>query len=82
LPVIEFDTYPPFSGDDPVCPKCLKIGASVEYMAYGECYHDSGGVSGTIFGFQPNERLHRVCIRCSYAWDENLATATTPRAHP
>lgn len=73
--------YPPFSGDDPVCPKCLFVGASTEYRDHGECIHGFGSESGVI-GFSPNPRLHRECMRCSYAWDEALAVQEKPRAHP
>ena len=63
-------TYPPFSGDDPVCVKCRKIGASTTYKGHGECVH--GGLDEVV-GFKPNERLHRECLRCGYSWDEALA---------
>lgn len=61
---------PPFSGDDPVCPKCQHKGASTRFMAIGRCVHDG---SDTVIGMAKNERLHRECNRCSYAWDEALA---------
>ncbi|MFJ4926814.1 hypothetical protein [Streptomyces sp. NPDC088736] len=61
---------PPFSGDEPVCPKCQFKGASTQYRKLGQCVHDSGG--GSI-GMTKNERLHRECGRCGYAWDEALA---------
>jgi rubredoxin len=63
---------PPFSGDDTVCPKCQHKGASTRYMALGRCLHDSGDT----IGFAKNERLHRECTRCGYAWDEALAEPT------
>jgi hypothetical protein len=57
---------PPFSGDDPTCLKCGRKGASTKWLAYGRCEH----ISGFILGWEPNERLHRECLRCDYAWDE------------
>jgi predicted nucleic-acid-binding Zn-ribbon protein len=64
------DDYPPFTGDDPVCPKCLKVGANTEYMRWGECTH---GRLNEVVGYDTNERLHRECNRCGYSWDEHLA---------
>lgn len=58
--------YPPFSGDDPTCPKCGNAGARTEYRPYGTCAHNAGAVRG----YEANERLHRECSRCDYAWDE------------
>jgi predicted nucleic-acid-binding Zn-ribbon protein len=63
------EPLPPFSGDEPTCPKCQHEGASTEYRALGQCLHDSGGAIGVA----RNERLHRECLRCGYAWDEALA---------
>lgn len=68
-------TLPPYSGPNPTCPKCSHEEALTEYRAYGECIHD--GTTGSI-GLQPNERLHRECLRCSYAWDEALNPAPDP----
>jgi predicted nucleic-acid-binding Zn-ribbon protein len=59
---------PPFSGDKPTCPKCGNVGADTVYLAYGHCVHGSG----LALGVEPNERLHRECRRCEYAWDEAL----------
>lgn len=66
-------TLPPYSGPNTVCPKCSHDEALTEYRAHGECVH--GDLIGSI-GFQPNERLHRECMRCSYAWDEQLNPPT------
>jgi predicted nucleic-acid-binding Zn-ribbon protein len=57
---------PPFSGDDPTCPKCGNVGADTRFLAYGSCSHEAG----LILGNESNERLHRECRRCEYAWDE------------
>jgi hypothetical protein len=64
---------PPFSGDRPQCPKCGHKSARVVYLAYGKCRHTSYVGTGVVIGFQPNERLHRECDRCGFAWDEALA---------
>jgi hypothetical protein len=71
--------YPPFSGDDPVCPKCYKIGASTEYREYGECVHD---LMNAVVGFGQNQRLHRECLRCGYSWDEHTAVPEKVSPHP
>jgi hypothetical protein len=57
---------PPFSGDDPTCPKCGNVGARTRFRSFGRCEHGAG----MVLGFEPNERLHRECDRCDYAWDE------------
>lgn len=67
-------TLPPFSGDSPTCPKCRYKGASAHYMALGRCLHDSN----SVIGVTKNERLHRACLRCDYAWDEALAQQEAP----
>lgn len=66
-------TLPPFSGDDPTCPKCGNVGATVKFMALGDCVHESR----LTLGLHRNERLHRECRRCDYAWDE--ATVEQPK---
>jgi hypothetical protein len=69
------EVLPPFSGDDPKCAKCGNSGASTEYRAYGTCIHGSG--PETSIGFEANERLHRECRRCDYAWDEATTGAAS-----
>lgn len=68
------DTLPPFSGDKPTCAKCGNDAAFTGHRAYGQCLHD---LSGTVMGFEPNERLHRQCTRCDYVWDEAVVTPGT-----
>lgn len=63
------EDLPPYSGDNPTCPKCLNVGAFTEYRAHGTCIHEAG----FVFGYDDNERLHRECSRCGYRWDEALA---------
>jgi len=60
------EPLPPYSGDEPDCPKCSHSHAYTEYRAHGSCVHSA---EGTV-GLEPNERLHRQCARCGYAWDE------------
>ncbi|WP_440063831.1 hypothetical protein [Streptosporangium sp. OZ121] len=62
---------PPFSGDEPTCLKCGYEKASTMYLHHGECRHTHPG-EHLIEGFRPNERLHRECFRCGYAWDEAI----------
>lgn len=57
---------PPYSGEDPKCIKCGHEGAATEYRAYGQCIHPTSEQRG----LEPNERLHRTCSNCDYAWDE------------
>lgn len=62
---------PPFSGVIPRCVKCGNLGATTKYLAFGRCLH---GSDRAFAGYEPNERLHRECGRCGYAWDEALAS--------
>lgn len=68
------EPLPPFSGDNPTCPKCGNTRALTAFLPYGQCVY--GGGQDLIIGFDPNERLHRECTRCGYAWDE--ATVEQP----
>lgn len=72
---------PPFSGDDPTCPKCGNIGASTKYLAYGDCIHpdrdDAVELTLADLDLALNELLHRECRRCGYVWDE--ATVRQPK---
>lgn len=68
------ETLPPYSGSDTTCVKCGNKGAFTEYLGHGKCLHDP---VGTVLGFEPNERLHRQCSRCDYAWDEATAIAAS-----
>lgn len=61
---------PPFSGDDPLCEKCLHSGASTRYLRIGRCLHGTPGV--LYVGDELNERLHRECRRCGFEWDERI----------
>ena len=63
-------TYPPYSGEDCVCAKCLHVGARTIYMQGGQCSHWIG--SYEVIGMFVNERLHRECRNCDYAWDEAI----------
>jgi hypothetical protein len=67
------DTLPPFSVDKPTCIKCGHVGASTQYMAHGQCIHGDGIGIDTAIGYEPNERLHRTCERCDFAWDEAIS---------
>lgn len=62
--------FPPFSGDDPRCPKCGNLGAYTTWRSHGSYL---GG--GLIQGYDPNERLCRACSRCDYHWDEAVVPA-------
>lgn len=71
------EMLPPYSGEEPTCPKCLNVGARTQYLAHGRCVHGSGG---GIVGVIPNERLHRKCWRCDYAWDEAVVAPAGEKA--
>jgi predicted nucleic-acid-binding Zn-ribbon protein len=65
------DQYPPFSGDEPTCAKCGREGDTfTQYRERGQCIH--GHSLEEVVGWEPNERLHRECARCSYEWDEAI----------
>lgn len=65
---------PPYTGSEVRCPKCGQQGASTRFLAHGHCEHPSD----VIVGWQMNERLHRECDTCGYAWDEATAEQKTP----
>jgi len=63
------EALPPFSGDNPTCPKCSHTSAYTRYRAAGEYSSDEPsrfGPSGK------GERLERSCARCDHVWDEAL----------
>jgi hypothetical protein len=70
------EALPPFSGDDTTCAKCGNKEAFTSYRERGTCLHDT---AGGVYGFALNERLHRQCTHCDYAWDE---ATVTPAARP
>ena len=65
---------PPYSGEDVTCPKCGHAGAHTTFLDHGECQHSAGPGRVVILGVEPNERLHRECDNCSYAWDEAIVS--------
>jgi hypothetical protein len=67
------ETLPPYSGDNPPCPKCAHKGAVTRYRAAGE--HGSGDAP-TFGRSRKGERLERKCWRCDYVWDEALNPPT------
>ncbi len=73
------ESLPPFSGDNPTCPKCGNEGASTTWMAYGRI--DDERITLGNPDLWP-ERLHRECRRCSYSWGEAIVSspASTLRA--
>lgn len=70
------EALPSFSGDTPTCAKCGYEGATTQYRELGQCVHAEGN---TVLGIRKNERLHRECFRCGYAWDEALAEPRNSR---
>lgn len=63
------EPLPPFSGDEPTCPKCSHSEAYTEYKPEGAPGSGSlnwGAGSGRV------ERLERRCGRCDFTWDEAI----------
>lgn len=59
---------PPFSGDKHSCTKCGNSGAKTLYLNTGQtCTHCYNEGFRSLWGM---ERLHRVCERCGFSWDE------------
>jgi hypothetical protein len=69
------DPLPPFSGDNPTCPKCAHTDAYTEYKPDGTPGTGSGSWEA---GFP--ERLERRCARCDYTWDEAINPPSSPAA--
>lgn len=69
------EPLPPFSGDEPPCPKCSNEGAITYYRPAGTPpnYPDS-----QVPEHLP-ERLDRACSRCGFEWAEAL---NPPREQP
>lgn len=66
---------PPFSGEEPTCPKCGHTGASTRYRAarprmLWDPWNDQSVMRGPL-----PERLQRECDRCQFCWDEALQPA-------
>jgi rubredoxin len=61
-------SLPPFFGDTPTCPMCGHQSARTTFIQIGSCSHY--GRDSLIIGCDANERLHRECGRCGFAWDE------------
>ncbi|MDQ0758677.1 hypothetical protein [Streptomyces canus] len=64
---------PPFSGDEPTCPKCGNEGACTFYRAKGEPSPGQVAMASTL-----PERLERRCTRCDYGWDEATVQQEAP----
>ena len=65
---------PPYSGENPTCPKCRQVGAKTVYMARNVCVPGMNGQHILVEeSAHLNERLHRQCWNCEYQWDEALA---------
>jgi hypothetical protein len=63
---------PSFSGDRSACTKCGHKGAKTMYFPAGRsCIHLASSFRVT-WGL---ERLHRICERCHFAWDEACVPA-------
>ncbi|WP_030236928.1 hypothetical protein [Streptomyces sp. NRRL S-350] len=63
---------PPFSGDEPPCPKCRWAGALTYYRPPLPRQRSEFNGRTDQRGPLP-ERLERCCSRCDYRWDEALA---------
>ncbi|MEW2568394.1 hypothetical protein [Streptomyces sp. NPDC047070] len=64
---------PPYSGDDPLCPKCADTQAHTDYRPAIDTRRIAAEWNGKIVLRGPlPERLERTCTRCSYQWVETL----------
>lgn len=64
---------PPFSGDRSSCVKCGGTTAKTVYLNSGQnCTHCHNGGFKSVWG---TERLHRICDRCAFSWDEACVPA-------
>ena len=70
------DPLPPFSGDNPTCPKCGHKGAVTRHRKAGE--PRTGEVVLIARAARYPERLERNCWRCDFTWDEALVEADAP----
>ena len=59
---------PPFSGDNPRCRKCGMRGAHTQWVAYQPPVYNGRAAERQA---EP-EHLRRTCIRCAYAWLEDV----------
>lgn len=67
-------TLPAYTGPKTPCPKCGNDEASTDYRETGTCIHNP---RDEWIGMEPNERLHRACQRCGYAWDEAITRSSS-----
>jgi len=68
VPPLEGVRLPPFSGDRYPCIKCSYGYAKTIYLPGGKvCTHCVADGYRPVWGL---ERLHRVCARCGFSWDE------------
>lgn len=71
------EPLPPYTGDEPTCPKCSHTEAYTEYKPANEPRSRSAG-----WGAGMPERLERRCARCDFIWDEALNPPREPGPEP
>ena len=70
VPPLESAQLPPYSGERGTCEKCGSSGAGTAYYdPRRSCTHYNGPGALVRWG---QERMHRSCRTCGYAWDEQL----------
>jgi rubredoxin len=74
-------TLPPYSGLEPVCPKCGWVGATLQYRpARGPLVLPWN--PDVLVDVARPERLARHCTSCGYHWDEAPWTRLPPARTP
>lgn len=64
---------PPFSGNNPTCPKCGNVGATTRYTnQFGQGWMQYDYPEGPRI---EGEHLVRECNRCGFAWPEAVIPA-------
>lgn len=65
------EPLPPFSGDNPTCPKCGHTEAVTRHRKAGEPRTGEAVLLARAARYP--ERLERECWRCDFVWDEARA---------
>ncbi|MFC6080975.1 hypothetical protein [Sphaerisporangium aureirubrum] len=65
---------PPFSGDNPTCPKCGNAGAHTRYLTERQYMPYPSRARPYI------EHLRRECTRCGHTWPEATIEQRPPTA--
>ena len=79
VPPLQGVRLPPFNGNT-ACAKCGHRDAKTLYLPPGKvCAHCLGDGWHSVWGA---ERLHRMCVRCEFSWDEACVDPAEPAPEP